>query len=81
VHASDLQLPAEQVTRLGMRGVFHALCSCDSQSTALDILDYASGQAWLADLARDCQEVAELGRTRPVEPADEALQVRTRRTQ
>jgi hypothetical protein len=63
----------EQVTRFGMRGVFNALRGCEPASAAQDVLDHASNQPWLAELGRDCQEVAELSRTRPVEPPDEVL--------
>jgi hypothetical protein len=54
-----------------MRGVFHALCGCDSATAVLEVLDYARGQPWLAGLALSCQQVAALGRTSPVEPENQ----------
>lgn len=60
----------ETVTGLGIRGVFHALCRLDPGEDATEVLDFATGQDWMRELADRSGRLAVLSRTAPVDPGD-----------
>jgi hypothetical protein len=61
----------EAIPRFGMRSLFHALCDLGRDDPPEPILDYASGQPWLADQAERFSQLSVLDRTHPYEPGDE----------
>src|SRR5580658_3855247 len=63
----------EAIPRFGMRSLFHALCDLGRDDPPEPILDYASGQTWLADQAERFSQLSVLDRTHPYEPGDEQL--------
>jgi hypothetical protein len=62
----------EAIPRFGMRSLFHALCDLDHDDPE-PILDYASGQPALTDLAERFSQLSVLDRTHPYQPGDEPL--------
>jgi hypothetical protein len=66
----------DSVANYWMRGVFHALCDCASDDGVRQVLEHASRQPWMPELARSFQQVAALDRTAPVEVADSEGMVR-----
>jgi hypothetical protein len=56
-----------------VRQVFHALCAMSEGEDATELLDFAAGQEWMADLARRAGSVARIDDTWPVEPENDDL--------
>lgn len=56
-----------------IRQVFHALCDLPEGEDATELLEFAAGQEWMADLARRAASVARLDHTMPCEPETDDL--------